>query len=186
MKTAEKKPRLNDAFPSIDYTVHGTPKDVGGARALALTNKYQFQWWAVSLVNAVPYGGKKKSADSGIDGHIYFQPDGKTTEKAIVSVKGGDNVNVSMIRDLAHVVEREDAKICVFITLVEPTKPMLIEATKAGVYKTEFSEYQRIQIITIADLFDGKKLNIPLIDTSSFKKAKREDSSTRKQTDMKM
>jgi hypothetical protein len=30
------------------------------ARALAMQDKYQFQWWAVSLVNAVPFGGKKK------------------------------------------------------------------------------------------------------------------------------
>ena len=56
---------------------------------LRAADKYQFQWWAVSLVNAVPFGGKKKGADTGIDGHIDFKPDGKTTEKAIVSVKGG-------------------------------------------------------------------------------------------------
>jgi hypothetical protein len=36
----------------------------------------------------VRFGGKKRGADSGIDGHIYFKPDGHTTEKAIVSVKG--------------------------------------------------------------------------------------------------
>jgi site-specific DNA-methyltransferase (adenine-specific) len=102
--------RLRDAFPGIAFDVHGTPKDLGGARALAAQDKYQFQWWAVSLVNAVPFGGKKKGADSGIDGHIYFKPDGKTTEKAIVSVKGGDNVNVAMVRDLAHVVDREQSE----------------------------------------------------------------------------
>jgi hypothetical protein len=50
-------------------------KTWGGARALAQQN-------------AVPYGGKKKGADSGIDGFIYFKPDATTTEKAIVSVKG--------------------------------------------------------------------------------------------------
>jgi hypothetical protein len=102
-------------LPCIVFEVHGTPKDLKGAQALAAQNKYQFQWWAVSLVNAVPFGGMKKGADGGIDGHIYFKPDGKTTEKAIVSVKGGDNVQVSMVRDLAHVVDREKAKIGVFI-----------------------------------------------------------------------
>ena len=95
--------RLNDAFPGAAFDVHGTPKDLEGARALAALDKYQFQWWAVSLVNAVPYGGKKKDADTGIDGHIYFKPDGKATEKAIVSVKGGDNVGVPMVRDLGPV-----------------------------------------------------------------------------------
>ena len=111
--------RLKDAFPGLKYEVHGTPKDLEGARALAAQDKYQFQWWAVSLVNAVPFAGKKKGADSGIDGLIYFKPEGKATEKAIVSVKGGDNVNVAMVRDLAHVVEREKAKIGVFITLAD-------------------------------------------------------------------
>src|SRR6185437_14538889 len=107
--------RLKDAFPGIKYEVHGTPKDLEGARALAEQDKYQFQWWAVSLVNAVPFGGKKKGAGSGIDGLIYFKPEGKTTEKAIVSVKG----DVAMIRDLAHVFDREKAKIGLFITLAD-------------------------------------------------------------------
>ena len=112
--------RLNDAFSKIEYEIHGTPRDVAGAKALADADKYQFQWWAISLVDAVPFGGKKNGADSGIDGLIYFKPEGKKTEKAIVSVKGGANVNVAMIRDLGHVVEREDAKIGAFITLAPP------------------------------------------------------------------
>ncbi|MEX2115243.1 MAG: DNA methyltransferase [Bacteroidota bacterium] len=166
--------RLNDAFPGIKYEVHGTPKDIDGARTLALRDKYQFQWWAVSLVNAVPFGGKKKGADSGIDGLIYFKPDGKTTEKAIVSVKGGDNINVAMIRDLGHVVEREKARIGVFVTLAEPTGPMKTEAVKAGFYEAIYGKYPKLQILTIADLFSGKQPNIPLVDPTSFRKAAKE------------
>ncbi len=166
--------RLNDAFPGIKYEVHGTPKDIEGALALAAQDKYQFQWWAVSLVNAVPFGGKKKGADSGIDGLIYFKPEGKTTEKAIVSVKGGDNVNVAMVRDLAHVVDREKAKIGLFITLADSTGPMRTEAVKAGYYETLYGKYPKIQILTIADLFSGKQPNIPLVDSASFKKAPKE------------
>jgi site-specific DNA-methyltransferase (adenine-specific) len=126
------------------------------------------------LVNAVPFGGKKKGADSGIDGLIYFKPEGKVTEKAIVVVKGGDNVSVPMIRDLAHVVDREKAKIGVFITLAESTGPMRTEAVKAGFYETLYGKYPKIQILTIQELFEGKQPNIPLIDSSSFKKAARE------------
>src|SRR6202161_2932184 len=59
--------RLKDAFPGIVYEGHGTPKDLECARDLATRDKYQFQWWAVSVVNAVPFAGKKKGADSGID-----------------------------------------------------------------------------------------------------------------------
>jgi SAM-dependent methyltransferase len=80
--------RLKDAFPGLKFEVHGTPKDIDGARDLANRDKYQFQWWAVSLIEAQPFGGKKKGADSGIDGLIYFRSDSKTTERAIVSVTG--------------------------------------------------------------------------------------------------
>ena len=165
--------RLKDAFPGIQYEVHGTPKDLEGARDLAMRDKYQFQWWAVSLVDAVPFAGKKKGADSGIDGLIYFKPEGKTTEKAIVSVKGGDNVNVAMVRDLAHVVDRENAKIGVFITLADSTGPMRTEAVKAGFYETLYGKHPKLQILTIRELFEGKKPDIPLVE-SSFKKAPKE------------
>ncbi|MGO9229145.1 MAG: DNA methyltransferase [Bryobacteraceae bacterium] len=166
--------RLKDAFPGIKYEVHGTPKDVDGARDLAARDKYQFQWWAVSLVNAVPFAGRKKGADSGIDGLIYFKPEGKITEKAIVSVKGGENVSVAMVRDLAHVVDREGAKIGVFITLADSTGPMRTEAVKAGHYETLYGKYPKIQILTIRELFEGKQPNIPLVDASAFKKAPKE------------
>jgi site-specific DNA-methyltransferase (adenine-specific) len=170
--------RLRDAFPGISFDVHGTPKDIDGARELADRDKYQFQWWAVSLVNAVPYGGKKKGADSGIDGFIYFKPDGKTTERAIVSVKGGVNVGVPMIRDLGHVVDREKAKIGIFITLAEPTRPMLTEAVKAGFYETEYGKFPKLQILTIEELFAGKRAHLPWLDSSAFKKATAEDTTT--------
>ena len=126
------------------------------------------------MVDAVPFGGKKKGADGGIDGFIYFKPDGRTTEKAIVSVKGGLNVSVAMIRDLAHVVEREKAKVGVFITLAEPTGPMKLEARKAGFYKTEYGNYPKIQILKIEDLMEGAKPLLPWRDTTAFKKPTKE------------
>ncbi len=170
--------RLNDAFPGIEYEVHGTPKDIEGARDLAHRDKYQFQWWAVSLVNAVPFGGKKKGADTGIDGLIYFKDflDGKiTTEKAVVSVKGGENVSVSMVRDLAHVVDREKAKLGLFITLAEPTDPMRKEALKEGYFETSAGgKYLKLQISTIEELLAGKKPDLPSPDPGQFAKAELE------------
>lgn len=163
--------RLSDAFPGIEFEVHGTPQDIDGARALAADDKYQFQWWAVSLVNAVPWGGKKKGADSGIDGIIYFKPDAKTTEKAIVSVKGGANVSVSMVRDMGHVVDREHAKVGIFLTLSDATGPMRTEAVKAGYYETEFGKFPKLQILTIEELFNGKRPLLPWLEPKAFKRA---------------
>jgi len=170
--------RLRDAFgPSIAIEVNGVPKDAGGAEALAEADKYQFQWWAVSLVDAIPFGDKKKGADGGIDGLIYFKPDGKATEKAIVSVKGGRNVGVTMVKDLIATVEREKAKMGIFITLAPPTGPMIKEAASAGFYKTDYGSYPKIQILTIEQLFEGHKPHMPWIDPTVFRKAKKEDTS---------
>jgi site-specific DNA-methyltransferase (adenine-specific) len=167
--------RLKDAFPGIAFEVHGTPKDIDGARDLAIRDKYQFQWWAVSLIDAQPYGGKKKGADSGIDGLIYFRSDAKTTERAVVSVKGGEHVGVPMIRDLKGVLDREKAPIGVFLTLAAPTQPMIAEAASAGFYELGGRKYPRLQIITVEDALHGEKPAIPLVDTgAAFKKATKE------------
>lgn len=164
--------RLEDAFPEIKFEVHGTPKDLDGARDLSNRDKYQFQWWAVSLVNAVPFGGKKKGADSGIDGHIFFRSGAKTVEKAIVSVKGG-GVGVKDIRELIAVVDRERAKIGVYISLEDHTEPMKREAAGAGLYDGATGKVPKIQLFTIEELFAGKKPQIPLMERG-FKAAARE------------
>jgi len=171
--------RLKDAFPGIAFEVHGTPKDLDGARDLALRDKYQFQWWAVSLIEAQPFAEKKKGADGGIDGLIYFRSDAKTTERAIVSVKGGDSVSVPMVRDLKGVMERENAPIGVFLTLAPATRPMQTEAASAGFYELGGRKYPRLQIITIEQALAGKMPAIPLVDTgAAFRRPAREASST--------
>ena len=159
------------------FEVIGTPEDLDGARNLAERDKYQFQWWACSLVNAQPYQGKKKGADGGIDGLIFFQDDKDVAKKIVVSVKGGDNVNVAMVRDLAHVVAREKAEIGLFVTLADPSKPMTTEAIKEGFYTspTTSTEFPRIQILTIAGLLDGsERARYPDLAQGghTFKKAK--------------
>ena len=59
--------RLKDAFKTgLQFEIHGTPKDLDAARDLARRDKYQFQWWAVSLVDAQPFQGRKKGADGGL------------------------------------------------------------------------------------------------------------------------
>jgi SAM-dependent methyltransferase len=174
--------RLKDAFPENNFDVHGTPKDYEGAADLAARDKYQFQWWACSLVNAQPYQGKKKGADSGIDGIIYFYDDDKEAKKVIVSVKGGVNVSVAMVRDLVGVVEREKAAIGLFLTLTPPTNPMTVEAVKSGYYESSLSgtRYQKLQILTIEGLLIGtERPQHPKQGTAlNFKKAKVEAKGT--------
>jgi DNA modification methylase len=150
--------RFKDTFPGIQYQVIGTPKDLEGARALASRDRYQFQWWACALVGAQPYRGKRRGADGGIDGLIFFQDEPETTQKIVVSVKSGDSLSPSMVRELGYVVKRERAAMGLFVTLSPPTKRMQEEAAKAGFYVSPYLKqrsYLRLQILTIEGLLEG-------------------------------
>ncbi|MEO5373506.1 MAG: restriction endonuclease [Alphaproteobacteria bacterium] len=167
--------RLKDAFPGMAFDVLGTPKDLESAMDLARRDKYQFQWWAVSLVGARPYRGRKKGADGGIDGILFFRSGKGRTEKVLVSVKGGDTVGVGAVRDLIAVVEREKAAIGILISLSLPTRPMEKEAAAAGFVDTPTGQVPRIQLITLAALFQGIRPRVPLIDdATTFRTAARE------------
>ena len=173
------KRRMEDAFgDSLKYEVVGEPTTVEGARSLAEQDKYQFQWWALGLVGARP-ADQKKGADHGIDGRLYFHDDNSgKTKQVVLSVKGGQHVNVSHIRDLIGVLEREKAEIGVYISLEESTKPMRAEAAEAGFYHSDTwnADYPKVQILTIAELLDGKQIDMPPIQqvSQTFKRAKRE------------
>jgi DNA modification methylase len=176
--------RLIDAFPQAAFEVVGVPKDLEGARDLAARDKHQFQLWALSLIEARPWKGGKKGGDGGVDGYLFFKPDGKTTEKAVISVKGGANVKPSEVRDICFTVDKERAKMGFYITLEDPTVRMRQEASAAGLYKTEYGIYAKVQILTIEELLDGKKPHMPWIDSSVFKKAKRESTETQKELEI--
>lgn len=154
--------RLKNITPPATFKVVGEPEDLTGAMELAKQDKYQFQWWAVHKTGGQPYGDKKKGADTGIDGYLYYMDEKDKIKKAIISVKGGGNVSVAMIRDLGHVIEREKADIGVFITLEKPTHPMLEEAAMKGFYHSPLGrDYPRLQILTVEEILGGKTPDIP-------------------------
>jgi site-specific DNA-methyltransferase (adenine-specific) len=172
------KARLKDSF-GIEVPVIGQPTEVEGARQLAQgeDGRYQFQWWALNLIDARPLGGtEKKGADRGIDGRVTFTVGGKgEMGQALVSVKSG-NVNSSMVRDLKGTLEREGAEIGLFLTLEEPSKPMLLEAATAGVYRSPISgkDYPKIQILSIRGLLEEHKRPIlPLLILPAYPEAER-------------
>ncbi|MDT8279070.1 MAG: DNA methyltransferase [Erythrobacter sp.] len=174
--------RMKDAFPGLAFDVVGRPQSLGSALNLAARDKHQFELWALSVVEAQPWKGGRKGADGGIDGIIYFKPDGKKTERAIVEVKGG-GIGVKDIGRLAQVIERERAPFGVFITAQNPTRAMERDAAAVGLWEnpTTGRTYPRLQIITLAELFQGKRPNIPLMELNGGKRAKREDMDAGKQ-----
>jgi adenine specific DNA methylase Mod len=154
--------RLKNLTPPAKFIVVGEPKDLTGAEELAKQDKYQFQWWVVAEVGGQPYGERKKGADTGIDGYLYYMDEKDKIKKAIISVKGGKNVGVNMIYDLCHVIDREKADIGVFISIDEPTRPMVEEAAMKGFYHSPLGrDYPRIQILTIEKILQGVRPDIP-------------------------
>lgn len=163
------KGRLNDMFPGIQFKIEGEPRDMGAAKELA-KKPYQFQWWALTLIEARPVGSTltkpregKKGADEGIDGWLRFADGAEGhVEKIVVQVKSG-HVGVKDIRELRDVVSRQKAAIGLFLTLEEPTSEMVKETKTTDPYIsfTWRHEYPKIQILTINELIKGKRPHIP-------------------------
>ena len=172
------KYRMRSMFPGAQFQVLGEPQDVGAAKQLAHDDRYQFQWWALSLVRARPLGGEagskagKKGADKGIDGVILFTDEAKKPPKRVlVQVKSG-HVNSATVRDLRGTLEREEGALAVLLTLEEPSSEMVKEAVTAGYYHSAFwnKDYPKIQILTIGELLEGKEILMPPA-SGTFKEA---------------
>jgi DNA modification methylase len=168
--------RLESAFGGkADFEVIGEPTAYSEAKQLAGENPYQFQWWALDLVGARPVV-EKRGADKGVDGRLVFHDDESGEAKQVIfSVKAG-HLAPSHVRDLRGVLDREGAQIGCLICLEEPTHPMRAEAAGAGFYQSPLGNkmYPRMQMLTVKELLEGKKLQLPegRVDVT-FKKAPR-------------
>ena len=152
-------------IPGAAYKVEGIPGDFQSAVALAERDKYQFQWWANYLFNPHALREQKKGADRGIDGELFFpNGPGRPWGRTLTSVKGGMSVGPAMVRDFRGVLEREKAEMGLFICLHSPTKPMLVEASSAGLADTIHGNIPRLQIVAIEDFFKGKLPRLPPLE----------------------
>ncbi|OYY33910.1 MAG: site-specific DNA-methyltransferase [Rhodospirillales bacterium 24-66-33] len=154
--------RLKGFDERAAFAVQGRPASFADAEALAKRDKHQFQWWAAWFVGAQSYREEKRGADRGIDGSALFANGPYGHGRIIISVKGGENVGIGMVRELRAVIEREEAEMGLLITLVAPTQSMIAEATAAGfVKKSAHGRLPRLQIVTVADLFAGTLPHLP-------------------------
>jgi site-specific DNA-methyltransferase (adenine-specific) len=185
LSIALQKYRLQEMFPGISFKVVGEPKDIGAAHQLASEDRYQFQWWALSLIKARPLGGDsgskqgKKGSDKGIDGVITFIDDATNKpKKVLVQVKSG-KVKSGDIRDLVGTLQREGGAIGVFISLEPASKDMTTEAVSAGYYDSPGwgKKYPRVQILTIEALLRGAEVQMPPA-YGTFKQAQRASTDT--------
>lgn len=153
--------RLVDAFQdAVEFRVIGEPATVSEAAELAHTDPYQFQWWALTRVGARPIE-RKKGADRGVDGRLYFH-DGENgrTKQLVLSVKAG-KLTPAHVRDLRGVMDRERAVGGVLLSFEEPSRPMRSEAASAGFFETAWGKHPRLQLLTIRDVLSGRGIDCP-------------------------
>ncbi|GHS90986.1 restriction endonuclease subunit M [Planctomycetales bacterium] len=149
-----------------DVIFSGIPQDLAAARALAQKQddrlRKEFEKWTIlTYANNQAKINDKKGADGGIDGVAYT-----AVGTALFSVKSGA-VSVKDVRDLRGVLDRENAAAGILITLNAPTKNMSQEASAAGFLPDPPTmrlpqKTPKIQIVSIQQMLDGARLNLPL------------------------
>jgi site-specific DNA-methyltransferase (adenine-specific) len=179
------KRRLKDAFgDDVHFEERGQPTDFGSAKALAELDKWQFQQWALSLIEARPRtGGEGKGSDRGVDGMLYFYESQDQRAKILVQVKGG-GVQRGDVSRLLGDVNNQKFVAGVLLTLEKPSKPMRVEAAEAGRFTSKLwheKDYPKIQILTIEGLLDGTERVDAPPQLNPFTKAQRESKPAKQQ-----
>ncbi len=175
--------RLEDKYPAdwpaieANILLDGVPRDLASAVALANRKddktRKEFEKWAVLTFSRNQARiNEKKGADAGIDGIAYFLIDKDTNGKAIFQVKSGTS-NRATLATLNSDRLREKAEFGFLITMDLPTKAMRDEIAAAGKYKHPLlnREDDRLQVITVAEILAGKRLDLPMARADAVKAA---------------
>jgi len=168
--------RMRSGYQGIEFDTIGVPKDLASALRLAADDKHQFQQWACWKVGGYPRD--KKGGDKGVDGWFNYEwvdPDRskvRSIATGVISVKGGENLNPGMVRDLGRVMERDKHRFGLFITAAMPTKGVRQEIASHPLIETQFGRFPAMQVVTIAELIHGPAPKLPPL-VSPVKKAAR-------------
>ncbi|WP_243453833.1 DNA methyltransferase [Sandaracinobacteroides saxicola] len=169
--------RIRSGYPDAQFETIGVPKDLASAERLATEDPHQFQQWVCWQVGGFPR--EKKGGDKGVDGWFHYLSDNGKIETGVISVKAGDNVNPTMLRDLGRVMERDGHRFGLFIMKKAPTSGMEKEAAshplipvQVGGDPQNVPRFPAVQIVTLAELFHGKRPKLPPL-ISPVKKASR-------------
>jgi len=165
---------LNDYKKPIikTYEVDGMPKDLDSAKQLAAGTSHgrlKFEEWIIET----RLGGihdSHQGANGSWDGHMTFdlQEGRKQKEVLLIEVKSG-NTNVRDMRNFTESVRKQKAAMGVFVCFKEEiTKPMTLVAKDEGFYRQDLfrTNYDKIQILSVEDLLEGERINIPALTTT--------------------
>lgn len=168
------KVRLEDRLglkEGRDFTIEGVPHNPEGAQDLWERDKHHFQKWAIEQVDG--FVTTRKTGDGGIDGRLYFSvPKDNELKSLVIEVKGGKNVNISVVRDLRGVLEREGAEMAGLIIMGDLGDRKMAnfhsEMAQAGDLKIGGVHYPRMQMLTVEEILQGKRFKTPSVARGRF------------------
>jgi site-specific DNA-methyltransferase (adenine-specific) len=181
--------RLREGYGNaVQFETIGVPRDLASAQRLAADDPHQFQAWITLALGGWPWMGGKKGGDKGVDGYFYYVGDNGQTETGVISVKAGNNINPGMVRDLGRVMERDGHALGLFVCAALPTKGMEAEANSHGLFETHFGgatleaqRYPKLQIFTLAELFQDRRPKLPPLVSPNRRAARVETRASHKE-----
>ncbi|MYC07980.1 MAG: site-specific DNA-methyltransferase [Chloroflexi bacterium] len=161
--------RLNERLGLVegqDFEIEGVPRNVEGAKDLWQKDPYHFQKWAVEQVEG--FVTTRRAADGGVDGRLYFAvPHAQDLQSMVIEVKGGKNVSIRDLRALKGVLDYDDGLMAGLI-IMEPLGKIKARnferfSADAGTLDILGIEYPRMQILTVEEIFEGKRFATPTV-----------------------
>lgn len=170
--------RLGDTYGDEilkTFEIHGFPKDIDSAKELANNVKggrLEFEEWIVEvLLHGVI---NERRNEMGFDGYRTFSIYDKKYV-VMIEVKSG-NASPTQLNHFIKTVEDKKGAIGLFICFADQiTKNMQLIAKKEGQFTDDFNNTycDKIQVISVEELMDGKRPMIPLSKVETFKKAEK-------------
>ena len=151
--------RMREGYAGIEFATIGVPKDFESAERLAADDPHQFQQWISWQVGGYPRD--RRGGDKGVDGWFNYLANNGKIETGVISVKAGDIVSPTMVRDIGRVMERDKYRFGLFIMKSSPTRGMREEAASHPMIDTEFGRFPALQIVTLAGLMQGHRPRLP-------------------------
>ena len=147
-----------------DYEVDGVPLTLEAARDLWRRDTYHFQQWAVERIDG--FVTAKRTADRGIDGRLYFYlPNDDQIQSMVLEVKGGKHVNIGVLRQLRAVMDGDSAIMAGLIVMEPLSKGQERNFNRymaeVGSLDVHGMTYPRMQILTVAEILEGKRFATP-------------------------
>jgi len=164
-----KKRLIRDYQEPIEntYEIEGFPKDLASARELASGVKggrLKFEEWIVEVELHGILNEKRNTM--GYDGHFTFDMNG-IKNVGLIEVKSG-GASPTQLNHFIRTVDDRKAQMGIFVCFAEEvTDNMRRIAKQQGLFMVGYP-YEKIQILTVQDILEGKRPDRPASRTETF------------------